>query len=188
MKQKCPICSKTKGKRLCKIKEKTLICPQCCAHIRNPDCADCSHYTQAKKYGFEKMKKASFREFTAKIDPAIDKAVDDALAFVDDDNIEKAKKLLTELMEKHPDVYIVQYGMGTVLAMEENFAESLTYFDRCLELFPYFVEGWFNKGAAHKHLLDMDATKKSFRKVVEYGNRDDPNVITADKYLRNNLP
>lgn len=184
-KKKCTICLQVKGRRLCKIKEKSLICSRCCAEIRNSrSCSGCSHYAQTEKYAVEKMKKSNFREFTAKIDPEVDKAVDNALLFVENGNIAKGEELLTGLIEKYPDFYIVQYGIGTVQAMKGNYSDSIVHFDKCLEIFPYFVEAWFNKGASYKNLLDVGNAIKSFQKVIELGNREDHFVNTAHEFLR----
>lgn len=180
---KCIICLKVKGRRICKIKEKFLICSQCCAEIRNSDCGGCSHYVQAEKYAIEKMKKSGVKDFIAKIDPEVDKAVDKALAFVENGNIEKGEEILSGLIKEYPDFYIVQYGMGTVLAIKGKYAESIVHFNKCLEIFPCFAEAWFNKGNSHKHLLDVGGALKSFKKVTELGDQKDHFVKTAREFL-----
>jgi tetratricopeptide (TPR) repeat protein len=180
---KCVICVNAKGKRSCKIRAGSPVCSGCCANIRNSDCSGCSHYVDAEKYGIDKMKKSNFKDFTELIDPELDKAVDDALRFAEKGNLAKGEALLIGLMEKYPKVYKVQYGMGTLHAMKGNYAESVFFLNKCLETFPYFVAAWFNKAVAHKNLLDLGNTIKSFRKVIEFGDRGDHLVITAEKLL-----
>jgi tetratricopeptide (TPR) repeat protein len=180
---KCIICLKVKGRRICKIKGNSSICPRCCAEIKNSDCDGCSYYAQAERYAVEKMKKSGFKNFIAKFDPEVDKAVDNALTYVEKGKIEKGEKILLGLIKKHPDLYIVQYGMGTVMAMKGKDAEALIYFDKCLEQFPYCVEAWFNKGAAHKNVLDIGKALKAFQKVIEFGPPKDPIVKTARDFL-----
>ena len=182
-KMKCVICTNAKGKRSCKIREGSPVCSACCANMRNPDCSGCSHYVDAEKYGFDKMKKSNFKEFTELIDPEVDKAVDDALRLAEKGNLAKGEALLIGLMEKHPKVYKVQYGMGTLHAMKGNYAESVFFLNKCLETFPYFAEAWFNKAVSHKNLLDLGNTIKSFRKVIEFGDPGDHLAITARKAL-----
>lgn len=182
-KSKCTICLKVKGKRLCKLKNKSLVCPRCCAEIRDYKCNGCSHYAQAEKYSLEKKKKSNFKEFTAIIDPEIDNAVDEALSFVERGDIKKGEKIITGLIEKNPGLYIVQYGMGTVLAMKGNYTESIIHFDKCLEIFPYFVEAWFNRGNSYKNLFNVGEAIKSFRKVVELGDVKDDFVKAAKELL-----
>ena len=183
-KNKCAVCVKVKGKRKCKIREDSLICPRCCAEIRGEGCEWCSRYAQSKKYAAEKMKKSKFRSFTAKIDPEVDEAVDNALVFVERGNLVKGEELLTELLEKHPDLHMVQYGMGTVQAMKGNYEESIVYFDKALAIFPYFVEAWFNRGVSYKEMCDIGNTVKSFQKVVEFGEPEEQFVVSALELIR----
>jgi tetratricopeptide (TPR) repeat protein len=130
------------------------------------------------------MKKSNFKDFIALIDPEVDKAVDNALRFAEKGNLAKGEALLIGLLEKYPNLYKVQYGMGTLHAMKGNYAESIFFLNKCLETFPYLVEAWFNMAVSHKNLLDLGNTIKSFRKVIEFGDRKDHLVITAQKVLR----
>ncbi len=182
-KNKCVICLKIKGKRLCNLRERSFVCSHCCAQIRNIDCEGCSHYIQAAKHSFEKMKKSKFRGFTAIIDPEINDAVDKALAFVESGDIEAGQKSIIYLMKKHSDLHIVQYGMGTVLAMKGEYAESIVHFDKSLEIFPYFVEAWFNRGNSYKNLFNVGEAIKSFQKVMEFGDPQDDFVKTAEELV-----
>jgi len=72
--------------------------------MRNSACDGCSYYVDAEKYGFDKMKKSNFKDFTELIDPELDKAVDDALRLAEKGNLAKAEILLIGLKEKHPNV------------------------------------------------------------------------------------
>jgi len=180
---KCAVCISAKGKRICRIREESPICSSCCADIRNPECSGCSYYADAEKYGIEKMKKGNFRDFTARIEPEVDKAVDNALKIAEKGDLPKGEILLTGLKEKYPNIYKVQYGMGTLHAMKGNFRESVFFLNKCLEQFPYFVEAWFNKAVSHKNLGDLGNTIRSFRKVIEFGGREDHLVIKARRFL-----
>ncbi|MBM9537110.1 tetratricopeptide repeat protein [Desulfobulbus alkaliphilus] len=182
-KNKCLICLKVKGKRRCKITQDALICSQCCAAIRKSDCGSCSHYIQSERYAVEKSKKSGFKHFMAMIDPEVDDAVDKALEYAEKGNVRKGEELMVRLLKEHPNLHIVHYGMGTVLAMKGNYKESIVYFDNCLEIFPYFTEAWFNKGVAHKNLLDINGALTSFQKVVELGDEDEDFVKSTRELL-----
>ena len=182
-KNKCSICLKRKGKRLCKIKANSMICSRCCAEIRNPACAGCSYYIDAEKFGFEKTKRAGFDGAIASKDSEIDNAVDNALIYVENGNIEKGEELLLDLIRKYPDSYMVQYGMGTVQALKGNYSDSITYFDNCLEISPYYVQAWFNKAVSLKNFLDVGGAIEAFQKVVEYGDEGGRFVIDARSFL-----
>ena len=182
-KNRCTVCVKVKGKRKCKIRENSLICPRCCAAIRGEDCDGCFHYVQSQKYAVEKMKKTGFRSFAVQINPEVEEAVDKALGFVENGNLEKGEELLTEILKKHPEFHGVQYGMGTVQAMKGHYEESIIYFDKALEIFPYFIEAWFNRGVSYQKMLDVGNTIKSFQKVVEFGDPKEPFVVSALELL-----
>jgi tetratricopeptide (TPR) repeat protein len=179
----CLVCLKIRGKRLCKLREKSFVCSHCCAEIRNIDCEGCSHYIQAEKYSLEKKEKSQFSEFTAIFDPEINDAVDKALAMVERGNIEAAEKSIIDLMKNHSNLHIVQYGMGTVLAMKGQYAASIVHFDNSLKIFPYFVEAWFNRGNSYKFLCNVGEAIKSFQKVIEFGNPREDFVKAAEELV-----
>lgn len=188
-KNKCKICQQTKGKRLCNIKEKSLICPRCCAEIRGNFCSGCAYYAQAEKYAaekyaLEKQKKSGFKHFTAMIDPEVDEKIDNALAYVEKGKLEEGERLIRQQIEKHPNLHMVQYGMGTVLAVKGDYAGSIKHFDKSIEIFPYFVEAWFNKGNSHINLFDIGSAIQSFQKVIEYGDPEDDFVKSANDLLQ----
>lgn len=184
MKTKCVSCRSVKGKRLCKIKNADLVCPRCCAELRNPRCSGCLHYKAAERYGIEKMKNQQVRDFIAKIDPVVDSEVEEALAFVENGTIAKGEKLLIDLIRNHPDLYMVQYGMGTMLAMKGDYAGSIAYFDACLDIFPYFPEAWFNKGISHKNMLDVGNAIKSLKKAIDFGENEDKYIKSARDFVK----
>lgn len=184
MKEKCSICSKDKGRRECKLKEEAKICSRCCAETRSPDCGGCLHYVQSEKYAVEKIKNAGAKGFIARIDPEVDEAVDEALKLVEKGKIAKAEKLIKDLLNEHPDIYTVQYAMGTVQAMKGNFADSIVYFDKSVEIFPYCLEAWLNRGISYIRMADIGNAAKSLQKVIEFGNKDEDAVITARERIR----
>uniref|UniRef100_UPI004055DABD tetratricopeptide repeat protein n=1 Tax=Candidatus Electrothrix sp. TaxID=2170559 RepID=UPI004055DABD len=183
-KNKCSLCLKVKGKRLCKFQDKTFICPRCCAEIRNADCEGCTHYAQAEQYSLERKKKSQQKKFIAKIDPEIDDEVEKALVCAEKGVFAEGEAILNKLIKEHPDLFVVQYGMGTLQAMKGNYSDSIGYFDRCLEIFPYFAEAWFNRGTSYKHLLDTAETIKSLQKVVEFGDPEEDFVQSAKVFLK----
>jgi tetratricopeptide (TPR) repeat protein len=132
----------------------------------------------------KKRKKTKPKKFIMRIDPQVDEAVDQALAMAEIGKIKAAEKSISELMKEHPDIYLVQYGMGVVCGMKGQYDEAIPYFDKAIEIFPYFVEAWFNKGASHQKLLEIEEMVMAFKKVVELGDpaenfvRQAKNIIT----------
>ena len=82
----CVVCSAAKGQRGCQLKNRALICPVCCARIRNPDCEGCGYWAQALAYTQQKAAASPARRephFIARIDPEVDAEVDRALAMAE---------------------------------------------------------------------------------------------------------
>jgi hypothetical protein len=124
MKRKCIICDQNKGKRSCIQYDKAMVCPKCCAQIRNPSCATCSYYKTAEKYAEDKFRKSggkSFiierksggKSFIIELNEEVDKAVDKALALIERKKLKKAERHLAELLSAYPNYHMVQYGMNS---------------------------------------------------------------------------
>lgn len=118
-----------------------------------------------------------------RIDPEVDAAVDQALAMIDQGNMQAGEHSIADLLKKHPDLHTVQYAMGVVCAMKEQYDESIRYFDKAIEIFPYFVEAWFNKGVSYQKQVKVDAAIRAFRKVIELGDPADEFVQHAESLV-----
>ena len=59
--------------------------------------------------------------------------------------------------------------MGVVQLFKGEFTKAIFCFDEAIEIFPDFVEGWYNKGAAHQKKLEIEGIVVSCRKVIEQG-------------------
>jgi tetratricopeptide (TPR) repeat protein len=182
-KEKCIICSNAKGKRVCRTNNNSLICPVCCAKIRTSNCDDCIHYTQAEKYAKEKSLKQESEEFMMVIDSEISEKVDQALAMVEKGDVQSGEDIIFALLDGHSHIDMVQYGMGVVCAMKEQYGEAIAYFDRTIKINPYFAEAWFNKGAAHQKRLELGDTIRAFQRVIEFGDSSERFVIDAKHFI-----
>ena len=95
----------------------------------------------------------------------------------------RAETILNKLIQEHPDLYMVQYGMGTLQAMKGNYTDSISHYDKCLAIFPYFVEAWYNRGNACRELVKISEIVKSYQKVVEFGDPQEEFVQRAKAFL-----
>ena len=182
-KEKCIICLNAKGKRVCKINDNSIICPICCAKIRTSNCDGCIHYTKAEKYAKEKSLKQKSQKFIMTIDYEIDKKMDIALAMVEKGDIQSGESIISALLNDHSHVDMVQYGMGVVCSMKKQYGKAITYFDKAIKINPYFVEAWFNKGAAHQKRLELGDTIKAYQKVIEFGDPSEHFVVHAKGFI-----
>ena len=180
----CVVCSAAKGRRVCQLKDHTMVCSVCCARIRNPDCEGCGYWAQAMVYAREKTGAPREPHFVAMIDPEVDAEVDRALAMAESGRLETAESIISGLLGRHPDLHIVQFGMGVIRALQGRHAEALAHFDRAIAIFPYFVEAWFNKGAAHQKMLEVGPTIRAYQKVIELGDPADDFVGEAMAVIR----
>ncbi len=179
--QKCIVCSKAKGKRGCLIKDKALVCSRCCAEIRYSECEGCSYYKDSKNYAVEKAKKSP-GSFVARIDPAVDERIDQALMMVESGNM-MGESIIRQLWNDNMDLHTVHYAMGTVYAMKDQFDEAMDCFDKALEIYPYFAECWFNRALAAQNKLDVFEMITSFQKALEMGGDNSEIVHQAGQAL-----
>jgi tetratricopeptide (TPR) repeat protein len=185
MKTACFVCSAAKGRRVCQLKDHSVVCPACCARIRNPDCEGCSYWAQALAYAREKTAAAPRPpHFVIRIDPGVDAEVDRAMGMVERGRLEAADRLVSGLLHRHPDLHGVQFAMGVVRAFQRRHDEALAHFDQAIAIFPHFVEAWFNKGAAHRERLEMGPMIRAFQKVIEFGDPEDHFVAQARSVIR----
>lgn len=183
MNNKCSICLQVKGKRSCRISQGDLVCPACCARIRNQECTGCSHYDQATRYTEGRSKQSLSKHFTCMIIPEVNKAVDRALELAEKGQFAKAEAMMTALSREYPRIHRVAFGMGTLLALKGRHREALAYFDKAIDIFPYFAEAWNNRGQVCLELRDVGGTLKSYQKVVEFGDPREDFTMEARKTL-----
>lgn len=179
IKGKCNICGARKAKRICRIKNGSPICPECCAKMRDEKCEGCSYYLVAKQYEIEKR---TIKHFIALIDEEMDRKCDKALALAETGDVAGAEVLLKALYEKHPDYHTVQYGMGVCCVLRERTEEGIEYFKRAVDIFPYFTEAYFNLAMAYKKLVKLPEAVRAFREVIRIGS-DEGLVSGAKKVL-----
>jgi len=179
----CMLCGKNKARRKCKIQQDKMICSSCCAKLRNPDCGDCRYFETAKQYQMSKAQKVKKKHFIVEINEEVENAVDDALAFVERGDISKGEKILRELQIQYPRNHMVNYGIGVVNALKEQYDDAIKYFTRATDIFPYFIEAHFNKAVAYKSKLDINNMVRSFKEVIEIGDPHDDMVQKANSFV-----
>ncbi len=173
MKRKCIICDQSKGKRTCIQYDTTMVCPVCCAQIRNSSCVGCSYYKTAEKYAEHKFRKSGGKSFVIELNEEIDKAVDQALALVERKKLKKAEKHLTELLLQYPNYHMVQYGMGALYAFKGQNEEAISHFKKAVDKFPYFAEAYYNLGVAYRSEFDISNMVKCLDKAIRLSDSND---------------
>jgi hypothetical protein len=77
-KDKCINCNAKPGKRKCPVKGGELICPVCCATIRNEDCGDCQYYLVSEEFKQKKLEKETATPSSYFGSPVMQKSVMEA--------------------------------------------------------------------------------------------------------------
>jgi tetratricopeptide (TPR) repeat protein len=131
-----------------------------------------------------KRTKPKFKKFIMRIDPQVEEAVDQALGIAEQGKIRAAEKIISELLKQHPDIHTVHYAMGVICVMKDHYDKAIPYFDKAIEIYPYFVEAWFNKGASHQKKLEVREMIKAYQKVVEIGDPADDFVRHANDVIK----
>lgn len=136
MKKKCIICVQAKGKRTCIQYDKAMVCPKCCAQLRNPSCESCSYYKIAQKYEVDKFRKSGDKSFVIELNEEVDipnmvKYMDQAIRMSDPETVihQQAKNLLDDVENIIRD----QNGtdLETYLKAQEQFQLGVEFMERC---------------------------------------------------------
>lgn len=183
MKKVCSVCAAHKAKRVCLLPAYEVICSRCCATIRNSDCQGCSYYATAEQYRMSRVKNPAEKHFVAEINEKVEEAVNGALELVEQGQVEKGKMMILDLMKEHPGNHTVHFGLGVVYAKQEQYDEAIACFEKATDIFPYFVEGHFNKAVAYKEKLDPVGAVRAFQKVIELGDPKDELVGEANRFI-----
>ncbi|MCU0782037.1 MAG: DUF3808 domain-containing protein, partial [Akkermansiaceae bacterium] len=118
-------------------------------------------------------------EFLIELSEEVKDAVKEALALGKRGETEAAREILARVEKDHPHNHQICFAKGTLLVMEEEYEQAIKWFDQAIEIYPCMVEAHHNKAAASMELMDVANCVRSFRKVVQFGDRDDPDVMQA---------
>lgn len=185
MKRICPVCGTQRAKRACLLPAQEVICSPCCAAIRNQECKGCRYYETAEQYRLSKVKHPGVKHFIAEMSEEVEDAVDHALEAVERGHIEKGKAMLLELLKEHPRNHTVHFGLGVVHAKKKQYDEAIACFDKATEIFPYFVQAYFNKGVAYQEKLEPTNAIRAFQKVAALGDPQEDFVRKANDLIAN---
>lgn len=87
------------------------------------------------------------------------------------------------MLREHPANHVVHFGVGVLHAIRGEHREAIKWFDRAIAFFPHFAEVHYNKAVACQKELDVAGAVRAFRKVVEVGDPNGPEVKCARKFL-----
>lgn len=188
MKNPCPLCNERKAQRRCFRHNDAVICSVCCAQTRDASCAGCSYYSASQQYQAERSQRPVLKalpegHFIAEMNPAIDDAVDAAMELCEQGNMDAARQRMSSLVREHPRNHSVCFGMGVLHVLNKEHEEAISWFDKAIAIYPYFVEAHFNRAMAYKEQLKLAQAVYSFRKVLALGDPSDVSTQQAQSFI-----
>ena len=185
--KKCVLCLKDKARRECHLKEGVKICSRCCAELRGEHCSDCSHYAETLRHQAERWREGSLPEghFIAELNPEVQDAVYEALALGMDGEISEAMPIMKRLVRDYPRCYDVHYGMGLLHGFQGQREKSIECFLRCLKIFPYFAEAYYNLAVSYSQSYRITDAITAYRKAVKYGEPAEEYYVEAKSAIEN---
>ncbi|MBW1900878.1 MAG: tetratricopeptide repeat protein [Deltaproteobacteria bacterium] len=184
MSTKCTVCNRSKGKRECGIYDGRLICSRCCGENRSAQCEGCRYYQNSIKYQEGKEKSLDRKKFVIELNDEIDQTIDRAMAAVEKGEFSKAEKILDKLTQEHPKHHMVLYGMGVFLAMQGQYDKAIEYLKDAVQVFPLFMEAYYNLAIAYKSIFDIANMLRALRKVMELAEPGCVQYATAQDMIK----
>jgi tetratricopeptide (TPR) repeat protein len=183
MKKECIICKQSRGKRVCRLLNNEMVCSRCCVSIQKSECKECPYYKSSEKYRASKDNNSREKDFIIELNEEVEKSVNHALALMEKRHFTEGKAIIDNLMKENPGNYYVNYAMGVFYALKDQYDEAIKYLDKATDIFPNFVEAYFNKAAAYQRKLDIGNMIRAFQKVVEIGDPKDEEVKKAKDFI-----
>lgn len=184
VKQKCPECGKGKARRNCHRRGNVEICSACCAAMRDDSCGDCGYYAETRVRELAKQSRPlPGGHFFAEVSDEIDEAVNEGLARTLRGEAVAVIREFLAMLEDHPRSHILLFGIGTAHACIGKHREAIEWFERAIGIFPHCIEARINLATAWQKLGDFANAVRAHRKVLEYGDRQDPDVARSQEFI-----
>ena len=166
---KCNICLKTKGRRPCPRRDNKLICSRCCAELRKDfKCGECRYFLENEMEDFYRLLDSGGYQKIFNDNQSIVNEVIEAAILANEGKIRKAKQVMKPLIKKFPNKLSVLHVQGVILFFEEKFEEALIYFNKALEVFPFYSQALFYKAAILMNFGKIIEAIESYQRVVKF--------------------
>ena len=158
---KCVSCQAKKGKRGCKIAAGQMICPACCASTRGSNCEGCGHYQSSLSYQWEKDLTGSHARPVSV--PEVEAGCDKAFSLMEKEQPEQSKTILEGLDNRHPDHYLVLYGLGLCHGMAAENDKAIASLEKSIKAYSYFPDAHLILGIAYLKKMEVEKGLSSFQ-------------------------
>jgi tetratricopeptide (TPR) repeat protein len=107
--------------------------------------------------------------YVAELRPELDEQVDAVLERLELGAGRAVEPEIKALLEKYPGYHSTQFAMGVYLAtVRQDYAGSIPYFERAVEIFPPFPEAHFNLGNSARKTGDIPKAVRAYRAAMRY--------------------
>ena len=164
-KDKCANCSAKPGKRKCLIKNGELICPVCCATMRNDDCSECQYFQVSAEFHQKKLEKETATPSSYFGSPVMQKSVMEASM-----DLMNAHSQTGKVYDQDPDKFINE---SFEFFNTEEFSEFSFTDDETIAIIKEFgepgsQEGWFHTEEGTKYYDSAVSYIMSDRRFREF--------------------
>ena len=105
--------------------------------------------------------------FVTELRPDLDEKVDRLLERMELGAGRRLEPEIKALLEKHPNYHMVHYAMGVYLGLvEKDTIASIAFFEKAVQLLPWFPEAHCNLGIAARFTGDIPKAFKAFRTAL----------------------
>lgn len=124
----------------------------------------------------DEKKKKPHQHSSKKLDdikvPLIHQQVNDILDKIEMRNLKEAEAEAKSLYALHPNDYYVNFLQGICCIQRQNFGYAADFFNKSIEINPWFFEAHFNLGFINDTLGNLPDAVDNFTKVVELDGED----------------
>jgi tetratricopeptide (TPR) repeat protein len=106
------------------------------------------------------------KSFITEIIPELDDRCDEALILVENGDISRAQALLEDLQQKHPDYYMVIYGIGVCHAKQGRTDEAIACFKRVVEIYPPFAHAHYNLAECYRKKPGIENAVRAYEAAI----------------------
>ena len=152
--------------------------------MRDESCGDCVFYAETRVRELVKHSRPlPGGHFFAEISDEIDEAVNEGLARAQRGEAVAVIREFQTMLEGHPRSHTLLFGIGTAHTCLGKHREAIEWFERAIGIYPHCIEARINLALAHQKLGDFSNAVRSHRKVLEYGDRHDPDVARSKEFI-----
>lgn len=144
---------------------------------QNKDIQNAYNSEKQVKLNIEKLKTPI--PTTNTINPKLKKAIE----FIDEDNFEKASKLLNELINENKNDSEALYQLGFVNYLQYKYNEALPYFNQAISISPDVFEYVYFRGNTYRFIGEYSKAEKDYKKALEIKNDEHASLYLADIYI-----